>query len=186
MLFALPLAQHFTPREPGHGVLQELVDAIRHRAPPLLALLFVAAGLEVSTPELPAHTVPMLAMAVGLLLCARLDEAGAVAVAAVLLHKGFNPVVAVAMLSIGPFTRRPLMRAMREKNRFLWLGVVAVVWLFAWKGGLLARAAPVARAVLAGLRVPPLHACPPPRRASFSRCIARAATSPLPHSCSSS
>ncbi len=96
----------------------------------------------------------MLAMAVGLLLCARLDEAGAVAVAAVLLHKGFNPVVAVAMLSIGPFTRRPLMRAMREKNRFLWLGVVAVVWLFAWKGGLVARAAPVARAVLAGLRDP--------------------------------
>ena len=154
VLFALPLAQHFTQREPGQGVLQELVDAIRHRAPPLLALLFVAAGLEVSTPQLPAHTVPMLAMAVGLLLCARLDEAGAVAVAAVLLHKGFNPVVAVAMLSIGPFTRRPLMRAMREKNRFLWLGVVAVVWLFAWKGGLLARAAPVARAVLAGLRDP--------------------------------
>jgi hypothetical protein len=122
---------------------------VRLRAPSLLALLVVAAGLEVSTPVFPAHVVPATALAVGLLLCARLDEAGAVAVAAVLVRKGMDPSLALALLVAGPFTRRALM-----KLRTWLLPAAALVALAAGRvlSGVLAQAQPAAAHALAAVR----------------------------------
>ena len=153
MLLALPVAGHFTAREPDPGIVPEVLDAIRRRAPPLLALLFGAAGLEVSTPALPSHPLAALALALAVVLCARLDEAGAVAVAAVLVHKGLDPALAVALLAIGPFTRAGLLRASRRR-----LGWAALAWFvvgtLAWRTGALASAGALASSALDGVRNP--------------------------------
>ena len=149
VLLALPVAQQLPAGEPGQGVLQELIDSVRLRAPSLLALLVVAAGLEVSTPSFPAQLLPAAALGVGLLLCARLDEAGAVVVAAVLVRKGMDPGVALSLLVIGPFTRRAL-----ATLRIWLLPVAAVVALAAGRAlsALLANAQPVAAHALAAVR----------------------------------
>jgi hypothetical protein len=135
------------PRDdsPAGGVLQELVGAVRRRAPPLLALLFVAAGLEVASSPFPTAIVPLLPLTIGLVLCARLDEAGAVAVAAVMVHKGLDPGIAVVVLAIGPWTRRFSVRTAI-------VGSVSIVAL--WRSGFLDRAAVAAQAALGAARDP--------------------------------
>ena len=136
------------PRElprPGGAVLQELVETVRRRAPPMLALLFVAAGLEVATSPLPGSILPLLPLTVGLVLCARLDEAGAIAVAAVLVHKGFDPGIAVSVLAVGPYTRRIGWRT---------IAVWAVALAILWYTGPLDRAAVVAQTAFAAVRDP--------------------------------
>jgi hypothetical protein len=65
-------------------------------------LVLVAAGLEVSTRSLPTGLAPEAALAIALLIAARLDMAGAVAIAAVLVRKGFDPGMAVALVALGP------------------------------------------------------------------------------------
>src|SRR6266481_1407015 len=61
-----------------------------------------------------------------LVLSARLDEAGAVAVAAVLVHKGLDPGLAVALLALGPVTRAPLLPTLAAKGRMLAAAALAV------------------------------------------------------------
>jgi hypothetical protein len=54
-------------------------------------------------------------MLIALLIAARLDEAGAIAVASALLHEGLPPTAVVAALAIGPLARRPfLLLALRS------------------------------------------------------------------------
>src|SRR5256885_397734 len=77
-------------------------EEVRERLPRLLTLLLVAAGLEVSSRSLPPGFGPEAALAIALLIAARLDMAGAVAIAAVLVRKGFDPGMAVALVAIGP------------------------------------------------------------------------------------
>ncbi len=95
----------------------ELVSIVRRRAPPLLALLMAAAGLEVSAETFPGSLPAVAALALAIVLAARLDEAGAVAVAAVLVHKGIDPGIAVALLVFGPLTRAAVVRALGRPAR---------------------------------------------------------------------
>jgi hypothetical protein len=89
-----------------------LIGGIRDRAPALLALLVVAAGLEVSASPPDLHSATGWLLLAALALCSRLDEAGAVAVAGVLVHKGLDPAFAVALLALGPATRAAPLRAL--------------------------------------------------------------------------
>jgi len=89
-----------------------MIGGIRDRAPALLALLLVAAGLEVSAARLDLHSATGWLLLAALGLCSRLDEAGAVAVAGVLVHKGLDPAFAVALLAVGPATRAAPLRAL--------------------------------------------------------------------------
>ncbi len=97
--------------------VSELVGSVRQRAPAMLALLTVAAGLEIGSRSfagpLPAAALLLLALA----LAARLDEAGAAAIAAVLVAKGLDPGLAVAVLAFGPLTRTGLTRALSARGR---------------------------------------------------------------------
>jgi hypothetical protein len=56
---------------------------------------------------------------------ARLDEAGAVAVAAVFVRKGLDPGLAVALLALGPLTRAALLRTLAARGRLL--GAAALI-----------------------------------------------------------
>ena len=139
-------------------MLAELLSEIGQRAPPLLALLIAAAGLEASTPSLPPGLLPTAALAVALALAARLDEAGAVAVAAVLVHKGFDAGFAIALVALGPFTRAAAVRALPVRPR-LRAGALALIaalgagWLIS-RFDFLAAARSAADRALAGLRAP--------------------------------
>ncbi len=116
-LLALPLASFLRAGGPARPLGGEVVAWVRQRGPAMLALLMLAAGLEVSMPAFPASVLPALALVVGLVLAARLDEAGAVAVAAVLVRKGLDPGLAVALLAFGPLTRAALVRVFAAKGR---------------------------------------------------------------------
>ena len=105
LLSALPIGPTAALRPP---VLAGLLASVRRQGPPLLLLLVVAAGFEVSALALPAGLLPRLTLALALLFAARLDQAGAVAVAAVLVGKGFDPGLAVGLLALGPATRGSL------------------------------------------------------------------------------
>jgi hypothetical protein len=125
----------------------------------LLALLVVAAGIEVSTPGLPQGLLPSAILAAGLLLAARLDAAGAVAVAAVLVRKGFDPGLAVALVTLGPLMRAASVRALAARFRFNGVAALALLALFtlgaAWlvsNSGALAGARPAADGAFAALR----------------------------------
>lgn len=105
-VLALVLALHRSAETPpAQSVREEFLRAARDRAPPLLALLLVAAGMEVSAQSIPTNWLAAAAVAAGVALAARLDEAGAVAVAAVLVGKGLHPGLAVALLAAGPLSR---------------------------------------------------------------------------------
>ena len=84
-----------------------LVAAVRERAPRLLLLLVTAAAVEASLERLPDTPLAALGMLLGLVIAARLDEAGAVAVASALLHKGLPPWAVLAALAAGPLLRGP-------------------------------------------------------------------------------
>ena len=84
-----------------------LVSAIRERAPRLLLLLLSAAAIEASLTRLPDSPLAIAGMLLGLFIAARLDEAGAVAVASSLLHKGLPPAAVLAAMAAGPLARGP-------------------------------------------------------------------------------
>ena len=159
VVVSLPLARGLPPPPETTGALPELLAEVRHRAPPLLALLVVAAGLEASTPLLPQGIVPLATLGAALLLAARLDEAGAVAVAAVLVRKGFDPGIAVALVALGPLTRTASLRALAARARFRGVAALSILALFALGAGkllsisgLLSRAKPAADGAFASLR----------------------------------
>lgn len=159
VVVSLPLARGFPPPPETTGALPELLAEVRHRAPPLLALLVVAAGLEASTPLLPQGIVPLAMLAAALLLAARLDDAGAVAVAAVLVRKGFDPGIAMALVALGPLTRTASLRALAARARFRGVAALSILALFALGAGrllsisgLLSRAKPAADGAFASLR----------------------------------
>ncbi len=158
LLLFSPAVPRAEPPSEGPGVIRELLAEIRQRAPPLLALLAAAAALEMSAPSLPASFLPSATLAVALLLCARLDEAGAVAVAAVLVHKGFDPGLAMALVALGPATRAAAMRALAARIPFGGVAASAILAAAALGAarlmaisGALSRAKPAADAAFAVL-----------------------------------
>ncbi|HEX4386872.1 MAG TPA: hypothetical protein VH083_28150 [Myxococcales bacterium] len=84
-----------------------LIDCVRERAPRLLLLLLSAAAVEASLTHLPDSPLAIAGMLLGIFIAARLDEAGAVAVASSLLHKGLPPAAVLAALAAGPLLRGP-------------------------------------------------------------------------------
>jgi zinc transporter ZupT len=83
------------------------LDAVRVRAPRLLLLLIAAAAIELSLDRLSDSPAVAIGLLVALLIAARLDEAGAVAVASPLLHKGLPPAAVLAALALGALARGP-------------------------------------------------------------------------------
>jgi hypothetical protein len=92
----------------------------------MLALLMAAAGLEMSTSSFPRSFLAAGALLVVVAFSARLDEAGAAAIAAVLVRKGLDPGLAVALLAFGPLTRAGLVRSFAEKGRRLGAAALAI------------------------------------------------------------
>jgi len=117
ILLSLPLGRTFRADSPARPVGLELVAAVRERAPALLTLVIVAAVLEVSAGAFPTSFVPAAALLLLLALCARLDDAGAVVVAAVLVRKGLDPGIAIALLVCGPLTRDAVARILGGRGR---------------------------------------------------------------------
>ena len=115
LVLSLPVPGFLRARETPRPVFAELVAIVRQRAPSLLTLTVAAAGLEVSMESFPTSLVARAALLAVIVLAARLDEAGAVAVAAVLVGKGLDPGVAVALLALGPLTRSAVARAMARR-----------------------------------------------------------------------
>ena len=127
----------------------------------MLALLMVAAGLQVSMPAFPGAVLPALGLLLGLVLAARLDETGAVAIAAVLVRKGLDPGLAVALLAFGPLTRAALVRVFAAKGRVrgaialaIECGVAAAAGRLLSVSGLLALSPAVAGQAFQSLQVP--------------------------------
>lgn len=115
VVLSLPVARLFRAREEARPVIPELVAVIRQRAPALLMLLMAAAGLRNSTESFPASMIAAGALLAAVMLAARLDEAGAMAVAAVLVAKGLDPGIAVALLALGPLTRAGPVRTLGRR-----------------------------------------------------------------------
>jgi hypothetical protein len=67
-------------------------------------------------------------------LAARLDEAGAMAVGAVLIGKGLDPGIAVSLLALGPLTRSAAARALGDKPATA-AGALLLEGIFALAGG---------------------------------------------------
>jgi hypothetical protein len=158
-LLALPMAPSFRVQAPGRAVGTEMLAAVRARAPALLTLLMAAGGLEVSTRAFPGALIPAAALVAIVALAARLDEAGAAAVAAVLVHKGLDPGIAIALLAIGPLTRTGYIRALMDRRRAAGIAIVAAevaVTLMAGRllslSGALASAPAAADQAMAGVR----------------------------------
>ena len=168
ILLWLPAARSFRER-PAARPVAELFSIIRQRAPPLLALLMAAAGLEVSTETFPGSLVAAGVLIVVVALAARLDEAGAVAVAAVLVHKGLDPGIAVALLAVGPLTRAAVVRSLGARPR------AALALLLEFAAALGAGKVLSASGVLSGAQVAAAHALQNVRAAV----AAQAAASPL-------
>ena len=149
VLLALPAAHSFRLEAPARPVGAEMLAAVRARAPALLTLLMAASGLEVSTRAFPGNLVPAAALVAIVALAARLDEAGAAAVAAVLVRKGLDPGIAIALLAIGPLTRIGFIRAVVEGRRLAGTAILAgegaaaliVGWLLSFSGALAAAPA---------------------------------------------
>ena len=126
VLLSLPAATSFRAAGAPRPIAGELVASVGKRGPAMLALLLAAAALELSSNEFPASRIAGGTLLVLLVLSARLDEAGAVAVAAVLVHKGLDPGLAVALLALGPVTRAPLVSTPGAKGRMLAAAALAV------------------------------------------------------------
>ena len=130
----------------------ELIEEVRERAPPILALVIGAAGLEVGARAFPAGAISVAALVALIALCARLDEAGAAAVAAVLVNKGLDPGLAVAALAFGPITRIAPLRASFALIGALLISLGGAVALS--RAGALSSAHPAAQRALSMLRDP--------------------------------
>ena len=106
LVFALPFGLSAAPPRPP--VLPALLGSIRQQSPPQLLLLIVAAGFAVSTGAGLSGVSAQVVLALALLFAARLDAAGAVVLAAVLVHEGFDPGLAVGLVALGAGTRGAL------------------------------------------------------------------------------
>jgi hypothetical protein len=126
VVLSLPVAGFFRREGRSRSVASELVASLGHRAPSMLALLMAAAGLEMSTSSFPRSFLAAGALLVVMAFSARLDEAGAAAIAAVLVRKGLDPGLAVALLAFGPLTRAGLVRSFAEKGRRLGAAALAI------------------------------------------------------------
>lgn len=78
------------------------VDAVRERGPRFFLLLVAAAAIDSSLDRLPSTPWGVLGVVVAVAVAARLDEAGAVVIAAAVLHQGFAPLAVLAGLALGP------------------------------------------------------------------------------------
>jgi len=123
---SLPLARSFPADTPARPIGLEMVAAVRERAPALLTLVIAAAVLEASAGAFPGSFVPAAALLLVVALSARLDEAGAVVVAAVLVRKGLDPGIAIALLACGPLTRAGMVRALAGRGRAAAAGLIAL------------------------------------------------------------
>jgi hypothetical protein len=150
-MLALRLLAPFAPSSAPARRLSpgEVFDAVAERGPPVLALLVLAAGLDVAVASVPMRSAEGVLMLAAVALAARLDLAGAVAVAAVLVRKGLDPGLTIAMLAIGPATRA---FAAAEPPRRAGALVFACVALAV--GWLLSRSGVIAGAALAPARSP--------------------------------
>jgi len=126
VLLSLPAVTSLRGRRAARPIAGELVASVGARGPAMLALLMAAAALELSAQEFPASRLAGGTLLFLLVLSARLDEAGAVAVAAVLVHKGLDPGLAVALLALGPVTRAPRLPTLAAKGRMLAAAALAV------------------------------------------------------------
>jgi hypothetical protein len=108
------------------------VEAVREHGPRIFLLLVAAAAIETSFERLPVAPLSQAGVVLALALAARLDEAGAVAVAAALLHKGLPAPAVLAALALGPLVRRQ-----PDKLRLILSG--AVVGAAAWTGLLVSK-----------------------------------------------
>jgi hypothetical protein len=126
VVLSLPIMRFFRAQAAGRPTAAELVALVRERAPAMLALLMVAAGLEVSTRSFPTSFAAAGALLLVVALAARLDEVGGVAVAAVLVRKGLDPGIAIALLALGPLTRAAVVRALAAKGRLAAAAALAV------------------------------------------------------------
>jgi len=139
----------------------ELLDAVAERGPPMLALLVLAAGLDMAVEAVPTRSAEGVLVLAGVALAARLDPAGAVAVAAVLMRKGLDPGLMVAMLAIGPATRAfAAAEPPRRAAAFVFASVaVAAGWLLSRSGLLTGHAlAPERSSVAVQLAASPFAA----------------------------
>ncbi|HYY52760.1 MAG TPA: hypothetical protein VE755_07805 [Myxococcales bacterium] len=161
VLVALPAARSFREHGSARAVGAELLAVVRARAPALLTLLMAAGGLEVSTSAFPGAVVPAAALIAIVALAARLDEAGAAAVAAVLVRKGLDPGIAIALLAIGPLTRTGFIRALVERRHVVGAAMAAAEaaaalvagWMLSISG-VLAAAPAAADQAMRGVRDP--------------------------------
>ena len=161
ILLSLPLARSFRADSPARPVGLELVAAVRERAPALLTLVVVAAVLEVSARAFPTSFVPAAALLLLVAFCGRLDDAGAVVVAAVLVRKGLDPGIAIALLACGPLTRPAMVRILGGRGRgaaaaaivLECVGAIVAGRLLSLSGALTAMPA-VANQALRGVREP--------------------------------
>jgi hypothetical protein len=126
--------------EPRANVPAALLAAVRERAPSLLALLVVAAALEVTAPLHSPASVAGVLLLLGVALAARLEEAGAVVIAAVLVRKGLDAGLVIAFLAIGSAAGTASWKRARTLASFLL--ALAAGWLLS-RAGIL-RAAPMA------------------------------------------
>jgi len=146
VLLALPVARFHGRAAPSRSVSEWLAAAVRVRAPPLLMLSIAAAGLDVSTRAFPSHPLPALALCAAVALAARLDDAGAALIAAVLVRKGLDPGVAVALLAVGPVTRGALLHFLAHRGRARAAAEVAIACAAALALGKLVSATGALRA----------------------------------------
>jgi hypothetical protein len=125
----LPMLRFLPAELQRRGPAAELLESVSQRGPSFLLLLMIAAALHVSMPAVlsdsPLWAILLLA---GVLLGARLDQAGAVLLAAVLATRMLAPSVLVALLVLGPFTRGEIVRAVSVKSRAR--GVATLICLF--------------------------------------------------------
>ncbi len=126
VLLALPVARHHAVQASERRMSGWLIAAVRVRAPPLLMLSIAAAGLEVSARSFPSHPLPAAALCLAVVLAARLDDAGAGLIAAVLVRKGLDPGLAIALLAVGPVTRAALVRVRVARGRVRALAEVTI------------------------------------------------------------
>lgn len=152
LLLALSLGRR-VPRSPGPerpAIPLELLAGMRQRGPALLFLSIAAAGLSVTTHPFPAEWAPAAGLMLGLALAARLDEAGGVLIAGVLVERGLDPGIAIALLASGPATRSASLRFLRLRI----LGVAGLAIGAGWglsRTGALSSAPIAAEQALAGL-----------------------------------
>lgn len=126
VLLALPVLRFRALGSSARPLSAWLAAAVRVRAPPLLMLAIAAAGLDVSARSFPSGALAAAALCLVIALAARLDEAGAALIAAVLVRKGLDPGLAVALLAVGPITRAALVRLLADRGRIRAVAEVAI------------------------------------------------------------